>query len=774
MHPVIAVAVLPLLFFLPGFVTLWGALVRLSIQPVADDESAGKQTGRRPPDLIEGIGLSIAASFLISSLVAFSLVYMGVFSLWLLTIVVGAYVGVAALAVRLRRSRTPLLPNHSFAKTEIWWALGVVLIVCLSVALYSRPRETVLLIRDPATYLNTGVHIASTGGSLIEDELYYSLDERLQKTLVYERPVDSIRHVSGGYQVEYRLRGFPRDSNLEQTTPQFFNMLPTWLAIGYSMFGMWGLLMVSPLIGGLSTLLIFLVGRRLFGPVAGIAAAGLLMVNLAQFWYARTSSSELIFQLTFLAAVLFWALFSTGRQKEFGVFAGIGFGALIAIRIDAALVLGAILVFFLCLMAAGKFQRHDLYFLVPFVGVAALGFADGFYSSKPYVLLLYHTIGSAAVVRAMLVLAWIALLLWAYPALKPGPFLAWLVKHATKFRSAAALSLVFLAIFAYFIRPNIQETSSLNFLGRVIPQFSEESFVRLGWYLSPLGLAIATLGAAIAVWQARSRPLILFLLVCLITTLYYLFEPKIFPDHFWAIRRFVPITIPFFVLCIGYVVQLVGWRDMTPWSSVEAVSSPEPSTEWAWVRILARPVRWVQTLIYPQWIAAGLFIGLLAFSVLQIWEFLPYRDQKGSADDVRRIARRFPENSIIVFENQALGNNVAPALKLRHGLETFVLGPAGASEFYRTLCGDDAPYPSSDDPQSCIIHELLAAAGSRPLYWVSDDLDKLPKIVVEQFDRIEGDPLRVSVPNLEQTMDRLPKRSGVYTMSFGGVAFRAR
>ena len=329
----------------------------------------------------------------------------------------------------------------------MWPALGTVIMVCLALVLYSRYSESILLIRDPATHVNTAVNIAETGSSLIDDPLFYSLEDALQTALVYERPVDSEKSRSGGFQVEYRLKGFPRDAEQGRTTPQFFNLLPTWQAVGYSLFGMPGIFLVSPLFGALSVLFIFLVGRRLFGSVAGTAAALLLLVNLAHFWYARTPGSEVMFQMTFLSAVLFWVLFSTNRHSLFGVLAGVSFGALTLIRIDSILVLGGVAALFIYLTAARGLQRRDLLFILPLIIVSILGLIDAFYSSRPYVSLLYRT--SAGATEALVGIAAVgavAALIAVVPQLGISPLLGRLVSdHALRLRLAVASGLIGLA-----------------------------------------------------------------------------------------------------------------------------------------------------------------------------------------------------------------------------------------------------------------------------------------------------------------------------------------
>ena len=641
MQPLIMLVALPLLLFIPGFFTLRCVFLAISRQHHADgaDEGANRNSTRpKPVDLIETIGLSVSASFLVSSVVAFILVFVGVFSLWLVLVVVAVYTALVLLATR-NTYRRPASLTPRFTRSEVWVALGAMVVVCLALALYSRYSETVLLIRDPATHVNTAVHIAESGGSLIHDPLYYSLEDNLQTGLVYERPVDSQRQRSGGYQVEYRLKGFPRDETLGRTTPQFFNLFPAWQAVGHGLIGMNGVFLVAPLFGALSVLLIFLVGRRLFGSVAGIAAAILLLVNLAHFWYARTPASEVMFQVTFLTAVLFWLLFSSTRHRLLGVFAGVGFGALTLIRIDSTLVLAGIAVIFLYLVATRGTERRDLFFLLPFIMVAALGLVDALYSSRPYVSLIYRISGrTTEVLGALVVVGATVALIAVLPKVGVSSLLKrFVASHALGLRAALALALIGLATFAYFVRPIIHETYGVDPGGATIPRYVEESFVRLGWYLSPLGLALATIGGAFAVLRCTNRGLALFLVASLLVTTYYLFDPRIAPDHFWAVRRFVPVTIPMSLLFIGLLVQVLGWRNAEAWSP-----SAGPRMPFAGLQGIPRlrrllsgvraPVGWLQGLrwlgglVDGRVVAVGLLAVLVGLSVHQIWGFVAYRD----------------------------------------------------------------------------------------------------------------------------------------------------
>ena len=363
----------------------------------------------------------------------------------------------------------------------------------------------------------------------------------------------------------------------------------------------------------------------------------------------------------------------------------------------------------------------------------------------------------------------------------------WLMKLemglAFKFKLVFALAMIALAFFAYFVRPNVQETISLTLEGIVIPRYAEDSFVRLGWYLSPLGLAMATIGGAIAIVFSNNRGMAMFLITSLAVTLYYLVDPRITPDHFWAARRYVPVTIPMFLLFIGLVIQLVGWKQVTGWSPSSGSGNHHSESRvskmmqqilksvpahLAWQRLY----RWLGAQVYGKVIAVGLLAALVGLSVHQIWSFVSYREEEGSVAQVEQIAARFPKDAVIVFENGSVGDLLAPPLKLIHGLESFVLGPPGGSDAYGTLCGPEHKYPSARFPRSCILAMLEDADGRRPFYWIATTAGGQPKYVQDNFTKLEGSGIKIDVPKLEQPFARLPKRSEVFQMVLGGNVYR--
>jgi hypothetical protein len=90
-----------------------------------------------------------------------------------------------------------------------------------------------------------------------------------------------------------------------------------------------------------------------------------------------------------------------------------------------------------------------------------------------------------------------------------------------------------------------------------------QAFYRLGWFVSPLGLALGVLGLMRALREWRPRYLFPTL-TALTFALFYFYKMRVFNDYFFALRRFVPVVIPFL---LGFAALLLvalgaraGWR----------------------------------------------------------------------------------------------------------------------------------------------------------------------------------------------------------------------
>ncbi len=132
------------------------------------------------------------------------------------------------------------------------------------------------------------------------------------------------------------------------------------------------------------------------------------------------------------------------------------------------------------------------------------------------------------------------------------------------YKGIVALGILGTGIYAYFVLPRtgLLQEAPYWYSDGTIPVQNHLNLVRMGWYLSPLGVWLGMIGISAMVaredWQ-RAWPV---LGVGLSFSFIYLRNIFNNPFHIYAMRRYVPVVLPFFVLGIAYVlIRLWEWRE---------------------------------------------------------------------------------------------------------------------------------------------------------------------------------------------------------------------
>jgi hypothetical protein len=595
----------PLPATLAGLVVLLGpGLLLLALLPAREREEL-------PLDerLYLVVGVSVAAS----AWLALVLAELGRFSLVGAALVL--VVSGAALALLLRgRLAWPL------QRPARWAALApAALVVTLAVALQARPSQYLVGGRDPGAYIAAMGMIGRSGGIVYTDPAVLSIPpEDVQ--LFFRNP--SLYDFSWS-----RFMGFDLERPQSgRVFPQFFHLFPAFGAFLFQAMGVKGALATSPLFGILGTLGAFFTFRRLFGPAVALLGAVLLASNVVQVWFARFPVSESVSQF-----LLFLALFGIARWEErgspvFAALAGAALGLTLLVRIDSALVVAPLGVYVLLRRARRELDwRGGLALLLPFALLLLHASLHAALYSRKYVLsIVNRTYWGAGTWTLALVGFGCALL--AAERLGP-PLWHWLERHQQRLRAAAGAAVVALALYAYFVRPELsalagapgnRSVRSLTNFGAldlnndnrlsyeefarradnrrgVFDYYDEnhdglltrvewggdappwlawlgfgrlaahdaQAFYRLGWFVSPLGLLLGVLGLLHVFRHWRAAHLFP-ILTALTFALFYLYKVRVWHDYYFALRRFVPVVIPF-LLAFGalWLVALgarPGWR----------------------------------------------------------------------------------------------------------------------------------------------------------------------------------------------------------------------
>ena len=531
-----------------------------------------------------------------------------------------------------------------------WSDLCLAGILLLGLFTFGRTAEYIASQRDPGEHANIAVRLAQEQSLRFSDPDFRGFDEDRQKLFL---PV----LLENALYLE-AVPGFSLlDAETGEMLPQYLHLFPLWLALAFKLWRFDGLFGFNVLLGLLSLLLVFALAIEIFrSKTVGLMASGLLCLNLAQIWLVRSPFSEALAQVLLLAGAWMLTLALSRRQSGLGFLSGLVFGLSLMVRIDSVLAILAVSVF-LILVRSGLAGRVGLAVRPVAMGLAigvAYSLAHIALFAYPYVLAILHNQGVLSFLDRqwswLLALALLATgLAWSSRRLM-GLMGAWQERRfpasmswgdpATRRRIVfVSLSGLLIIAFAwgYFVRPMMDPGANLLPLAPphqgFIPYYDELNLVRLGWYLSPLGLFLAFLGAILALRQVvlkgQVRPLpLLFLLAAFL--LFYGYKSRAFPDNYWVIRRYAEVAIPAMLILAGMAVQ-----------RLYRVASAHP-------RLGARsPSR----RFLLQACGLGVLAAMVATQTAAAWPFFRQGELGGSWTQMATLASQTKEADVILFEH---------------------------------------------------------------------------------------------------------------------------
>ncbi len=182
-----------------------------------------------------------------------------------------------------------------------------------------------------------------------------------------------------------------------------------------------------------------------------------------------------------------------------------------------------------------------------------------------------------------------------------------------------------------------------------MPLSNHENLVRLGWYLTPVGIGLATVGAMLLILYGNWRLLWPWWLVGGAFTLLYVYNIMNNPFQIYAMRRYVPVVVPTLILAATYALT------------------------WMWSQLRWRHL-WQRRLLR----ASAVFMGGLWFAGLLIngrliWNQIEYA---GVSGQLATLAGQFPKNAILLFVDPApvgLGDVIGTPLYFLYDIPAYDL-----------------------------------------------------------------------------------------------------
>lgn len=676
----------------------------------------------------ERVFLTGALSVAFSSWLALLLAELGIFGTVLAAAVETGLVALLAVVARLLGHR----PTFPFARPErpiiLLPALAVTLVAFL---LHARPSEYIVGGRDPGAYVSAMGVIARTGAithidpvvaSIPEEDLslfYVNLDEppfRFSLEVNEDRPQPSWPRFMG-FELDHPKSG--------QITPQFFHLFPAFGAYLFETMGVRGALATPPIFGILGTLATFFLARRMFGTAVGMLAALGLATTVLQVWFARYPVSEGFSQFLILTGLIAHRLDQESDSRAFGWLSGALLGLTLLVRIDSVLLLLP-LGFWIALQFASRpaqWKSRVTSLLVPFLFLLAHAATHALFFSKRYA----HQILTRRYWNHPLLL-WLFLIglafLAAFFVWREGPrLLAFVKRHEKRVRASAIVVLGVLALYAVALRPSLsawaggdgnpktEKLANPAFLQTLqfhrLAAHDAQALKRYSWFVGAPALVLGLVGLGFFLKRLDEKD-VLALCVFLVFSGFYFYKIRVFNDYFFAMRRYVPVTLPFtFILAALALVTIAGWS--------------------------------------RRWRLAAATLGLITLgsSLAHTQPILTFVDWKGSVHFVADVARRFGPKDVVLFEQPRNIHLLSLPLWGLHG--------ANALEFRRF------------NPDSAKLSHLITAwrKSYRNIYFVTSFRTDVCGLFLERTQNF-----RFTSSEFEWTYDRVPRQAEPRVVEF--------
>lgn len=518
---------------------------------------------------------------------------------------------------------------------------------------------------DPGVYVNIAAQIGATGSILIRDPVVLAAAK-----------IPPISQTFFPWPQQY-LPGFYRLDDV--IIPQFYHAYPALLAFAGSILGFQAALYVTPILALLNGTGLFLLMRRWWGETATpILAVVLLASNVSFVWFARYANSEVLalqFFLSGLLALSFAEESATAKAAQgWGVLSAAFLGGSLLTRVDMIYLFPALITGWLMFIWRDKFRLAVAWSLA--LGALILwSFIHAYFFSFPYFYDVFEIAGVLPFLRNHSVLSMVAGLTFIGFLLA----LSWILNSASPIK--------------YAMGSLIQRGQDLLFPAAILflAGLAVCNFVLhwkilawLVWYCGIPALALSFVG--ILFWSKGAgkssfvpASLVLFLIAGLTTFIVLGPSPKIDVRQFWASRRLFVFIFP--------LVSLLAAHG------------------------LLKGIRWVGKL-------GGIALILIALipGIRNIRPLIRFQMYERAPEDLKRLAERVPENSIVLCGPTGEEKTATP-LRFLYGLQAFgfsrrVLTAEALDALTRTVPGRglvlatiapqypriESPYKLEDDP----------------------------------------------------------------------------
>ncbi len=472
----------------------------------------------------EAVVLGTTGLVLLTAVAGFGTALFGRFSLW----AVAFWVVLGAAAVTLALQRRIRARGLRFDRAEALMLGGVGAVAAF---FYFPGFHYAVGDRDPGIYMATGAHIARTGMLQAISPEYATLigPSVVQKPLLMVQPGFWVNDFGTG--------------DLEQ---QFYHLWSGLLAVAYRLRGLAAEAAVTPAVAVVSVLLGALLARRVGGLAVGWLTGLLLTVNMMQVWQAKYPSTEIFAQCLFLGALLAAVIAVQSGSRVAAGAAGALIGAGYLARPDGVLMIWAAAGILAAWWVVAGWDIRIKWFIGSLLVAGAVAEVNAYGVSDYYTALNLPrpTLQFAGlVVLTVVAVAARGLVRRRSALVHPGPRL--------RRRLATGVSVGYAVLFVLAVVRPAFGPHSINYNGRIIRDYREESLIWLSWFFTWPGLVLMLVGIMVLLHQRWSATQALALMPLAVLLPIYLWDPHNSPYLMWWGRRFVPASVPMMTIAIA-------------------------------------------------------------------------------------------------------------------------------------------------------------------------------------------------------------------------------
>ncbi|MEO7910655.1 MAG: hypothetical protein ABIV47_13490, partial [Roseiflexaceae bacterium] len=271
---------------------------------------------------------------------------------------------------------------------------------------------------------------------------------------------------------------------------------------------------------------------------------------------------------------------------------------------------------------------------------------------------------------------------------------------------------------------------------------AQANLVRLGWYLSPLGVLLGVIGFALWWWRGLTRGSWLFLVVSLVSAIFFLRLAYGTTDltYIYILRRYMPVVYPAWSLAMAYAIVALAGR------TKDEGRRPIAGVHLSWFAVRRSFAFRLSSFIIT--------VALLGFFVATNRPLYAHVEYQGALDQLTAVVDRygFGANDVLLFrgEGRDTPDLVVTPLKYSFGIDALAIRSDNPGKYATDL----ARYVQHWQAQGRQVYLVLGPNGAV----------ELPGLRPERLG-----PFALHLPEFQQLRDQKP--GGLQNFVFDFVVY---